>query len=443
LAGPLLELSPTSAIQRLNEALSLISRTRPDVFVLDCARLALEIGLEGWHDRRLFHLGRIPFGSNAQKAVAELTARTIRAAFLPSAKCLVLDLDNTIWGGVVGEDGPGGIQIGESYPGNIFKEFQRYLRSLAQRGFLLAIASKNNEAEAWAVIDTHPDMILRRGDFAAARIDWNDKAANLRAIARDLNIGTEALVFFDDNPVEREWVRSQLPEVHVIEVPEQPLLYIDALEASGWFDQLVIVAEDRRKADQYREQRQREQLQAGARSLDDFLRDLETSVSIGEVARDTLPRFSQLLGKTNQFNLTTRRHSAAEIEKMTSGGGLALWLRAKDRFGDHGLVGAAIIMPEDEGAWRVDSFLLSCRVIGRRIESALLATIADIVRRKGGKSLVGEYIPTGKNDMVAELFSNHGFAADGKRWIFDLATGEMSAPDCVHVTIEEGERLGK
>jgi FkbH-like protein len=443
LAGPLLELAPASAVNQLNRALSGISRTRPDVFVFDCARLALQVGLDSWYDQRMFHLGRVPFSSTAQMAIAKLMARTIRAALLPPAKCLVLDLDDTLWGGIVGEDGPGGIHLGESYPGNVFKEFQRYLRSLAQRGFLLAIASKNNEADAWAVIDDHPDMVLRRDDFAAVRINWEDKATSLRAIARDLNIGTDALVFFDDNPVERDWVRSQLPEVHVVDVPDKPLLYIDALETSGWFDQLVIVADDLRKTEQYREQRHRDQLQARTRSLDEFLRELDTSATIGAVTRDSLARFAQLLAKTNQFNLTSRRHSAAEIETMTARGGLALWLRAKDRFGDHGLVGAAIAMPEGDGTWRVDTFLLSCRVIGRRIETAFLASIAGMVRCAGGKLLVGEHIPTGKNDMVAAFFPDHGFTSEGGRWLFDLSTGIIPEPDCVRVTVNEEGMVGK
>ncbi len=419
---------------RANEALAAACRAHADVHVLDLARTALEHGLNAWTDPKLFALARVAFSVTAQIAVAKRLARTIRAAFVPPAKVLALDLDNTLWGGVLGEDGLGGIALGDEYPGSVFKAWQKYLCSLKDRGVLLAIASKNNESDVLELFAKHRDMVLRREDFAAVRINWQEKSTQLTELAAELNLGLDAFVFLDDSPFEREEVRRHLPMVHVPEFPASPLGLIAAVEDSELFDRLTLSAEDRQRAGIYQQQTARVAAEKTAESSEDFLMSLQLTARIGAVDGDTLPRVAQLLGKTNQFNLTTRRHSAAEIAAMIEGGAVALWLRLADRFGDHGLVGAAIATG-DGAEWRVDTFLLSCRVIGRGAETALLAQLAAAAQARGAGALTGEYLPTAKNALVADFYPKQGFQPCGEgRWRLDLTSHRIAPP--AHIAIQ-------
>jgi FkbH-like protein len=436
LADGNLETSQASVIQRLNDRIAATCRQITDCHLVDYARAVLETGLRRWADLRLLRRGRIPFGAEGQIATGRLLARAIRAVRKPPCKCLVVDLDNTLWGGLLGEDGIGGIQLGEDHPGNAFKEFQRALHSLRDRGILLAVASKNDEREALTMLDAHPDCLLRSEHFAATRINWDDKASSLRAIAAELSIGLDAVAFFDDSPVEREWVRSQLPEVHVISVPESPIDYVDALLDSGAFDQLSVSREDTARAAMYREDRARKALESRHESLDDFLRDLGLRAAIGVVGPATLPRVAQLVAKTNQFNLTTRRHAATDIARIADEG-IGMWLRVSDRFGDAGLVGVALARPagaKDE--WELDTFVLSCRVIGRRVETALLATLCDAIRQRGGRLLRGRFIPTARNAPAAHFLRDHGFraTADGDD-VLDLTADIVRSPEYIAIEL--------
>lgn len=436
LGDAMLESSQASAIEKANAALAAACRTVPGAFVFDYARVVAEHGLRGWHDARMLSLARQPWTVAAQIAMAGALTRAIRAAFVPPAKCLVLDADNTLWGGVVGEEGLGGIALGEEYPGNVYKGFQKYLRSLKARGMLLALVSKNEEGDVLAVLDQHADSILRRDDFAAMRINWQEKSANLREIAAALNLGVDALVLFDDNPFEREEVRLALPEVRVVEVPTDPLQYVVALAECEAFDQLTISAEDQQRANMYRQEQSRAEASRTAASPEEFLTGLKMVATIGVVGPDTLPRVVQLLAKTNQFNVTTRRHTAAQITGMIDAGGVALWLRLADRFGDHGLVGVAIARPTD-AQWEVDTFLLSCRVIGRGVETVLLAQLAELVGSRGGSELVGEFLPTAKNVLVRDFYPKHAFTACGEnRWRKSLSE-PLPAPPYIEVHFHE------
>ena len=420
-----------------NALLAAACRGVPGAYVFDYARTVAEHGLRGWHDARLLALARQPWSVAAQIATAAALARTLRAAFVPPAKCLAVDADNTLWGGVIGEDGLGGIALGATYPGNVFQEFQKYLRALKERGVLLALVSKNEEADVLAVLEQHADCVLRAADFAVCRINWEEKSASLRAVAAALNLGLDALVFFDDSPFEREEVRRALPEVTVLEVPSDPLEYIPALEASGVFDQLTFSPEDRQRVGHYRQQAARAEASGAPGSPEEFLTGLEMVATIGGVGPDTLPRVAQLLAKTNQFNLTTRRHTAAQLAQMIAEGAIALWLRLADRFGDYGLVGAAIARPEGS-KWTVDTLLLSCRVLGRGAETAFLAQLADAcVRARGGTELVGEYSPTSRNGQVAEFYPRHAFApCSENRWRKKLSE-TVSAPSYIRIQLHE------
>jgi len=433
LAEPRVALSPSSLARILNDSLAAICSAHSGVFVFDYARLVTEHGLRSWRDDRLFFLARIPFTTAAQIALAKALVRAVRAALVPPSKVLVLDLDQTLWGGVLGEDGFGGIALGDEYPGNVFKAFQKYVAGLKDRGVLLAIASKNNEAEVLEVFARHPDCILKRDDFAAVRINWQEKSANLRELAVELNVGLDACVFFDDSAFEREEVRRSLPMVTVIDVPTQPLGYIDALEESGAFDQLALSTEDRQRTGLYRQQEARAAASSTSSSPEEFLLSLELVATIGSVDAATLPRVAQLLAKTNQFNLTTRRHSEAEIAAMIEGGAVALWLRLADRFGDNGLVGAAIAQA-DGACWRVDTFLLSCRVIGRGAEGALLAELASRLAGRGAQRLVGEFIPSGRNMLAENFYPKCGFSpAGGGMWELSLVPLRLAPPAFVRI----------
>jgi FkbH-like protein len=411
LADAALTPSQADTTTDLNRKLAVTCRTAPGAFVFDAARLAAEVGLHAWYDPKLRHLGRIPFGFAAQVAIAQRLARYLNALTRPPKKCLVLDLDNTLWGGVLGEDGLGGIRLGEDYPGNVFKTFQREVRSYRDRGVLLAIASKNNLPDVVDAFEKHDDMVLRLDDFAARQVHWNDKAQSLAAIASELSIGTDSLVFFDDNPVEREWVKSRMPEVLVVDVPTDPLRYGAALDAAGAFDHLVVTAEDRQRAQQYQQEAKRRDLEVSAGSVDEFLRALEMRITLGAIDAATLPRVAQLLAKTNQFNVTTRRHTAADLERMLAAGAIGLWMRIADRFGDNGLVGVAIAVERSPGEWVIDSFLMSCRVLGRKAELALLAAVTRRLVARGARRLLGEFIPSKKNAPAADFYASAGFVA--------------------------------
>ncbi len=425
----------------LNEDMGRALANLSGAWIFDLAHTISQCGASRWTDSRMTLLARIPFSGEALVALSRSLARVLRALRMPPRKCLVLDLDNTLWGGVVGEVGVAGIKMGDSFPGNAYLALQKAALALRNRGVLLAIASKNNEAEALEAL-AHPDSILRPSDFAAMEIHWEDKATSLRRIAGKLNIGIDALAFFDDNATEREWVRAQMPEVGVIEVPASPADYAAALEASEMFDAPLVTADDLRRAEMYQQQEQRRALQQTSGSVEDFLMSLDMKVQVGPVNGDTLERVAQLIAKTNQFNLTTRRHTQAELAAMIQAGAVALWMRVTDRFGDNGLTGVIIAVPEKEaGLWRIDTLLLSCRIIGRNIETGLLGLLAREIASRGAQVLIGEFIPTAKNELVRDFYPRHGFtaeSADGRLWRRELLPLDSFAiPSYLHLAYAE------
>jgi len=449
MADTSLEIPQVSAIQQANDFLNTACKSVAGAHVFDYARLVQEVGTNNWYDQKIWHMAKMPLGYLAQLETGKRLARYLLALVRPACKCLVLDCDNTLWGGVIGDDGLGGIQLGEDFPGNVYKEFQRKLLSLKNRGILLALASKNNEEDVLEVFAKHPDSILKQEDFAAIQVHWNDKATSLRAIAKELNIGADALAFFDDNPVERDWVATQMPEVSIIAVPANPLGYIAAIDDSVSFDALIISDEDRARPEMYQEQVQRQVLQKQSVSVGDFLESLEMMATVGFVGSDTLPRVAQLLSKTNQFNLTTRRHTESELQNMIDSGGVAVWIRVSDRFGDSGLVGVAIAvpLPENERAWVMDTLLMSCRVMGREVDTAMLSIVGRFVKNKGGTSIIGEYISSSKNGMVSEFYPSHGFTPIPEQkdlWQWDLATlGEIPWPGVLELSIHDPVGSGR
>ena len=350
---------------------------------------------------------------------------------------MAVDLDNTLWGGVIGEDGMNGIRLGAEYPGAAFQELQRALLDLSRRGILLAVCSKNNPADAMEALSGHPGMVLQPRDFAAMRINWNDKAQNLREIAAELNIGLDTIAFLDDNPVERQQVREQAPEAIVIHLPEDPMGYAQAVRDCPWFERLTLSEEDLRRGELLRgAARARRNWKRSVTSKEDFYRSLEQVAEIAPVNPQTLARVSQLTQKTNQFNLTTRRYTEQQIAEMAASPAWRVWtLRVKDRYADNGLVGVAIAELDGE-VCEIDSFLMSCRVIGRTVETAFLAHLAADARQQGATVLQGWFLPTKKNAPAREFYRDHGFEAaerteEGVLWRLDLHEKEIRTPEWI------------
>lgn len=366
-------------------------------------------------DAKLWYLARTPIAADLQPVVARNLARCLRALLHPAAKCIVVDLDNTLWGGVLGDDGAEGLQLGDLHPGRAFRDLQYALRELRRRGFLLAIASKNDAALVGDTLASHPEMVLRPGDFAAIVANWEPKPTNLRQIAATLNIGLDALVFIDDNPVERAHVRAELPMVHVVEWPTDPLKFASALADVAVLDRPRLLADDRARAARVAHDQKRLALEHGAASVDEFLSGLQMVATIGAGDEIELPRIHQLIHKTNQFNLTTRRHPIEEIAQLSRSPAAAVrWLRLRDRFGDLGLVCVGIVRPSDDGTWEIDTFLMSCRVMGRGVEQAFLHDLVRAAIEAGARRIRGVYRPTPKNHIVADFYRQYGFAEIGR-----------------------------
>jgi FkbH-like protein len=356
----------------------------------------------------------------------------------------VADLDNTLWGGVIGEDGMNGIKLGPEYPGAAYQNLQRAMLDLTRRGILLAICSKNNPDDAKEALEKHPGMILKPKDFSAVRINWNDKARNLREIASELNVGTDALAFLDDNPVEREQIRSALPEVTILDLPEDPLAFAATVQDCPAFERLALSGEDQQRTTLYAAQHERSQAEQTFQSKEDFFRYLDQEAEIAPVAPATVARVAQLTQKTNQFNLTTRRYSEQQIADMAARPDWqVLSIKVRDRFGDHGLVGVAITCDESESC-EIETFLLSCRVIGRAVETALLSHLAHSAAARGRQRLAGRYIPTKKNAPARDFYALHGFQlleekSDGSIWTLNLQHHTIATPDWIRLKTNKGE----
>lgn len=431
--------SLTYKVHAMNRALVDRVRARSGSHVWDYAGLVTSAGSAKWTDPRLWALSRTPIAAANQPTFAAHLARTLRGALRPAAKCLVLDLDNTLWGGVIGDDGIGGIQLGDEHPGRAFKEFQRAAMGLRDRGIVLAISSKNDEKVVHDALANHPEMLLELKDFAATRINWQPKSKNLREIAKELNIGLDSLVFFDDNPVERAEVKESAPEVHVVDVPVDPAHYVRALCEVMSFDSPSLTAEDRLRAQSYQANVERQILEASTGSSADFLPSLGMEVEIGSWNPITQQRIAQLVIKTNQFNTTTRRVTEAELGALHESGLGVYSLRLSDRYGDMGLIGVGILTRDKTDAI-VHGLILSCRAANRGMEQTLLAHLAKKARDAGCTRLIGEFIPTPKNDPVADLYPRLGFSVldtieseKMTRYVMDLTPGDLVIPEYVKV----------
>jgi FkbH-like protein len=432
-----------AAIHRVNEALGHIARAHRGVYLMDYDGLVARYGRARWYDECKWLTMRMPIASEHVKHLANEWLRFVHPLIGKVCKALVMDLDNTLWGGVIGEDGMEGIQVGPEYPGAAYQALQRVILDLYHRGIILAVCSKNNLADATEALENHPGMILRPHHFATFRINWNDKAQNLREIAAELNIGIDALALLDDSPVERERVRMELPEVTVIELPQDPMKYSEALRMAPVFERLVLSDEDRERGRYYAEQRQREEMEKSATSLEDFYQSLRQEVEIASVTTATLTRVAQLTQKTNQFNTTTRRYTEQQVSALAASPDWNVYsIRVKDCFGDNGIVGVVIVHDTSDVS-EIDTFLLSCRVIARTIETAILSFLADRARAHDIKQLRGWFLPTKKNSPAKEFYREHQMRileeSDGNvLWGLDLDQQGIECPTWVRLTVCDG-----
>ena len=419
-----------NVIRSINARLAQVAL--PLVSVLDTEHVMTMVGHANWTDPALWHRARQHPSAKALPVLVEEQMAHVRAVSGLTRKVVVCDLDNTLWGGVIGEDGLAGIKIGGSSPeGEAHLELQRYLKELRSRGVLLAVASKNNPDDARLPFLEHPEMLLRIEDFAAFEANWDDKVTNLRRVAATLSLGTDSLVFIDDNPLERGWVRAQMPEVAVVEFGASAAHFVRDLDAGRYFDVLTVSEEDRQRAEMYRTEQQRDALRAQAGSLDEFLAGLDMRAAFMPVNDQNLARVTQLVNKTNQFNLTTRRYTEAQVAAIAARGGWTGVFDLTDRFGQHGIVGLMFCVPSDSRTWEIDTWLMSCRVLGRTLERFMLDRAIDAAKAAGVSRLVGVYRKTAKNGLVADLFDRLGFtleAEDGDERRYELTVGQATTP---------------
>jgi FkbH-like protein len=457
-AEQLLKGSPAAILERLNADLPSAAQAE-GVHLLAIHRVAAEQGLARWHSQSLWFRARQEVHPAMSPVYGDQVARVLAALWGKTAKCLVLDLDHTLWGGGIGDDGLAGIVVGQgSAVGEAHLELQRYALALRDRGILLAVCSKNDESNALLPFEQHPDMLLRRDHIACFVANWEDKATNLRRIAKQLNLGLDALVFVDDNPAERGLIRRELPEVHVPELPEDPACFVTTLAAAGYFESVGITAEDRSRAALYSRTAANPDTATSSghadadedkhTSLDDYLASLNMQLEARPFDNAGRARIVQLINKTNQFNLTTRRVLDGEVNRLASDShAVTLQLRLRDIYGDHGMI--SVIAAESAslhselaegsapGDLLIAHWLMSCRIFGRQVEYAAMNLLAEQARACGARRLFGMYLPTAKNSMVRGLYRQLGFEsiqqnADGRSvWVLDLQTYK---PLATHIT---------
>ncbi len=441
IADPNQKVSQRFLFQSLNKGLAELCQETGSSYLVDYEGLVSRSGSLNWHDNRMRHYVQNPIAPGMFLDLSREYVKFIRALRGGNKKCIVVDLDNTLWGGVVGEEGVGGIALGPVYPGNAFMAFQKVLLGLHSRGILLATASKNNSADVDQVFDQHQFMVLKKDHFSASQIHWGPKSGSIQAIAKQLNIGLDSIVFVDDNPVECDEVSRTLPMVRVVHLPKQPENFPVALLQEGLFDALQVSKEDVERGRLYKQRAQVEQLRDSVDSLEDFYRDLDMELIFERVGEKNLPRTAQLTQKTNQFNVTTIRYAETDIEsRISDDDWLLVDVIVRDRFGDHGIVG--VIMAEVKGQqMRIETLLLSCRVIGRTVETAMLAFICQFARNRGVRYIDGCVVPTPKNIPVRSIYKDHGFKlvsdGDDKRasWCLDLTSGNVEFPQWFQVSM--------
>jgi len=425
------------AVGGFNQVIHHLSEKNHNIKVLEIAEFHSRYSFEELFNARYYFTAQLPYNPRCRSGFKLWMEQKRREIALLRKKCLILDLDNTIWGGIVGEDGTSGIKVGGEYPGNAFFLWQQGLKDLRQKGVILTVCSKNNLSDINEVWETHPDMPLRLDDFAAVRVNWLDKASNIRSLAEELNIGLDSMVFVDDNPSERELVKGLLPEVAVPDFPEQPFGLIDFYDSlvGQFFSVYSLSVEDSQKTEQYLANRQREEAIASFSTFEDYLKWLDIQLQICEMTPSSCVRAAQMTQKTNQFNLTTHRYSEQDLQQMQDEGARIFLLSVTDRLGEMGITGCIIIKSN-----LVDTYLLSCRILGRGIEQAFILAVTEKLRSEGFHSIEADYLPTKKNIQVACFYDVLGarqvaVSDDGsKHYYMDLDSLENRIPNYYKVS---------
>lgn len=395
---------------RFNIALAESLHGTPDA-LFDVAALAETVGLGAWHSPKQWNVGKLAFDARFLPLYADHVGRILGALRGKARRALILDLDNTIWGGVIGDDGIDGISLGQGDgTGEAFLEVQRTALALRDRGIVLAVSSKNNDDVARSPFREHPEMLLHEEHIAVFQANWQDKATNICAIAAELSLGTDAMVFLDDNPAERALVRATLPEVAVPELPDEPSLYARILSAAGYFESVSFGDEDRNRAASYEANAQRIAVREQIADLDAYLASLKMTITFKPFDSVGRARIAQLINKSNQFNLTTRRYTEIDVAAFEADPSIfTLQVRLEDTFGDNGMIGV-VICRETDDTWEIDTWLMSCRVLGRRVEQMVLREILAQARERGVRRVLGAYLPTERNALVRDHYRNLGFA---------------------------------
>lgn len=422
---------------RLNAEFAAYARKHSRFLINDILYLCAQVGLVAWHEHNYWYNFHMALGPTATVALARNLAAIVKSTYGKSKKCLVLDLDNTLWGGVIGDDGLQNLLLGRDHPaGEAYLNFQEYVKDLQRRGVILAVCSKNDPENAKEGF-THPDSVLKLEDFATFKANWDPKADNIREIAKELNIGLDSLVFVDDNPAERAFVAEQLPEVAVPDVGSDVSRFAEVLEQEHYFEAEKVVREDLSRAAYYTSNTQRSASQATFSNYGEYLASLDMSAEIGSFVPVYLERIAQLIHKTNQFNLTTRRYTSAEVEMMSRDSGfVTLYGRLADKFGDNGLV-SVLIGRMAQKTLEIDLWLMSCRVLNREMELAMFDALVEECQARGIREIVGVYMPSKKNRMVAGHYAGLGFTRvegnPGGRELWHYDVPEAYSPKTRHI----------
>ena len=397
-------------LRKLNYLLMEGCQQVKNVYLVDLDMIQSEYGRNQFADPKLYYIAKMPISLELLPEAAKRVVDTIQTLRGSVKKCVICDLDNTLWGGVIGDDGLNGIQIGELGTGHAFSELQMWLKDLKNRGILLAVCSKNNEENAKLPFEQHPEMVLKLEDFSMFVANWEDKAGNIRNIQRTLNIGMDSMVFLDDNPFERNLVRSLIPEICVPELPEDPALYLRYLRSLNLFETASYSADDAKRTQQYREESVRRSFETSFTSYDDYLQGLEMKAVAAPFDSFYYPRIAQLTQRSNQFNLRTVRYTEAQIEAVAKDDDhLTIYFMLKDKFGDHGLISVVILDKQENATLFVNEWLMSCRVLKRGMEEFIVNKMVQTAMEHGFKKIIGEYLPTPKNAMVKNLYETMGF----------------------------------
>lgn len=395
-------------IQRLN--IEIDTLITDDLFIFDVAGLASCVGVSNWHDPTLWNIGKLPFAQKYTPIYAEHVCRILAANLGKSRRCLILDLDNTLWGGVIGDDGLEGIVIGNGNPtGEAHLSLQQTILDYRARGIALAVSSKNEDAVARLPFKEHHDMLIHEEHIAVFQANWSDKATNIRAIAETLSLGLESMVFLDDNPVERLQVRRELPEVAVPELPDDPALYARMLVAAGYFEAITFSDEDKKRASFYQDNAKRVEILNQSSDINAYLQALNMEITLSAFDQSGRTRIAQLISKSNQFNLTTKRYSEADVKEIEGDEAyFTRQIRLKDSLGDNGMI-SVLICQKKPDSWTIDTWLMSCRVLGRKVEEAVLQDMVHNAKAAGASKLIGHYYPTSRNIIVKDHYKKLGF----------------------------------